>query len=85
MIIVLLQNLIRAYQLILVVYAISSWFPDIKNSTFGNFLRQVTEPVLAPIREFLRRNVNLQLPIDISMLVLYFGLSIVSILLSAFY
>lgn len=78
----ILANLIRTYQTILFVRAIMSWFQDVARSSFGQFIYSLTEPVLAPVRDFLRSRLNLGgIPIDISFLVVYFGLDILAIIL----
>lgn len=71
-----LVDILRAYQTILVIRALMSWFPDVSNSGIGQFFNAITEPVLAPVRDFLRRNMPNSLPIDISLLVVYFGISL---------
>lgn len=78
----MLSRILRTYQMVLFVRAIMSWFPDVARSNFGQFMYQITEPVLAPVREFIRSKFSFGgLPIDISFLVVYFGIDIIIILL----
>lgn len=78
----MLARIINLYQMVLFIRAIMSWFPDVARSNAGRFIYGITEPVLAPVREFLRSRVNLGgMPIDISFLVVYFGLDIMATLL----
>ncbi|MFI3225795.1 MAG: YggT family protein [Clostridia bacterium] len=78
----MLSSLIAFYQMVLLVRAITSWFPDVQRSKVGQFIYSITEPVLAPVRNFIRSKLNLGgLPIDISFLVVYFGLDIIAIFL----
>ncbi len=53
MIATILIYAIRAYILILFLYAITTWFPQLRNSGFALILKAVTEPVLKPIQKLL--------------------------------
>lgn len=77
----ILANIVRAYQFVLLLKALVSWFPDVANTSLGLFLNQVTEPVLAPVRDFFRRNIQINCPIDLSFLAVYIGLSLIANLL----
>lgn len=75
----MLASLIRLYQMVLFVRAIVSWFPDVARSSVGQFIYSITEPVLQPVRDFLRSRFSFGgMPIDISFLVVYFGLEIIA-------
>lgn len=85
----LLVDLIQIYVWIVIAGAVLSWLiafnvVDPRNQivgTIGNFLHRVTEPVLAPIRRFLPDLGG----IDISPIVLIFGLFIIqNVILSLF-
>lgn len=76
-----IANVLRMFQLVLFIRAISSWFPDVSNSEIGRFLMRITEPVLSPVRTFLSKHLNLSIPIDLSLLVVYFTLEILIIIL----
>ena len=74
----LIVSIIRAVQMLLFVRVISSWFPDVARSSFGEFLHNATEPMLAPVRNFLRQfSFFNNLPIDFSFIILYFGLDLI--------
>ncbi len=61
---------ITALQLLIMIRAITSWFPIDEESAFMNFLYFMTEPLLAPLRAILERIPLLRdLPIDASSLV----------------
>lgn len=77
----MLANLIGAFQMVLFVRAIASWFPDVARSSFGQFIFGITEPILMPVRSFMNKHLNIGLPIDLSFLVVYFGLDILRIML----
>jgi Predicted integral membrane protein len=37
----------------LIIYILSSWFPALRESSFGNFLGRVYEPLLEPFRRMI--------------------------------
>lgn len=43
-------TLIRYYSWALVIYILLSWFPNARESTFGQFLARICEPYLEPFR-----------------------------------
>ena len=74
--------LLSAIQLAMLVRAILSWFPMDSNK-FVDFLYGITEPFIIPIRSlFQKMNWFQNLPIDISFLVTYLLISLVSMLLT---
>lgn len=75
---IIIANVIRVYQTVLFIRALSSWFPDVASSEIGRFLHAITEPVLSPVRNFLFKTLNLSIPIDLSLIVVYFGLDILA-------
>ncbi|MFC3927860.1 YggT family protein [Streptococcus caprae] len=46
----IVSKLIYAYYLVLVVYALMSWFPGARQSSFGRLLSNLSEPFLEPLR-----------------------------------
>jgi YggT family protein len=65
--------LLQLYQLILLGRVLLSWIPNVDyNNPIVRFLYQATEPVLAPIRKALPAMSGM----DLSPLVLFFGISI---------
>ena len=72
---------LMAIQLAMLLRAVLSWFP--LENRFIDFLHNVTEPFIYPIRRLFERFGWFQgLPIDISFMVSYILLSIVMMLLS---
>ncbi len=70
--------LLRAYQVVLLVSAVLSWIPDLRNGKIRYFTDLLTEPVLQPVRSLLYRIKGLDvLPIDVSFLVVYLLLSLI--------
>ena len=74
--------LLSAVQLAMLVRAILSWFP-IDSNKFIDFLYGITEPFIVPIRLlFEKMNWFQNVPIDVSFMVSYLLLSILSMLLT---
>ena len=72
---------LMAIQLAMLLRAVLSWFP--LENRFIDFLHNVTEPFIYPIRRLFERFGWFQgMPIDISFMVSYILLSIVMMLLS---
>jgi YggT family protein len=49
----LLGVLVNVYTLVLLLYAILSWIPDLRSSRFEYYLAILVEPLLAPIRRII--------------------------------
>jgi YggT family protein len=49
----ILLNLINIYSYALIIYILLSWFPNAKQSKFGQFLAKICEPYLEPFRRFI--------------------------------
>ncbi|MCE2490708.1 MAG: YggT family protein [Anaerolineae bacterium] len=78
----LLAQLLQIYQLVLLARVLLSWFPDIdRSNAIVQFLYDVTEPVLEPVRRRLPRGAT----IDFSPLVVFFGLSVLSMIIRAIF
>ncbi len=48
-----IDGLFRTFELVLLVRVLCSWFPIDKRSRWYSYLYRVTEPVLAPFRQFM--------------------------------
>ena len=78
----LLAQLLQVYQLVLLARVLLSWFPDIdRSNAIVQFLFDVTEPVLEPVRRRLPRGST----IDFSPLVVFFGISVLSMIIRAIF
>jgi len=76
--------LLGAVELAMLARAILSWFPMFENG-FVDFLYGITEPFIYPIRQlFIKLNWFQGLPIDISFLVSFMLISLVSQILILF-
>jgi YggT family protein len=64
---------LQVFQLILLARVLLSWFPDLdRNNPIIQFLYDVTEPVLQPVRQVLPQTGM----IDFSPLVVFLGISV---------
>lgn len=74
----LLNDLLGLYSLVLLARIILTWFPNVDRSNqIVNFLYQITEPVLEPVRRTIPPLGNM----DISPIVVFFGIRILQSLL----
>jgi YggT family protein len=72
-----LVSLVELYLLVMIVYAILSWFPVDPSSPWARFrwaLGRLVEPVIAPVRRILPQT---SLPIDLAFLVVFLGLQVI--------
>lgn len=77
----LISLVLRLYRLVLIVYVILSWI-RIPANQWTELVRRVVEPVLEPVRVFLRRKVpHKYLVVDWSPLALWLLIEILDIVL----
>lgn len=75
-------TMIWVLQAAMFVRAIMSWIPGLDENKFGDFLYALTEPFIVPVRALLDRIPFLQgFPLDMSFLVTYLLLSLLSMFL----
>lgn len=48
-----LYGAVHVYTILLLIYAIVSWFPDLRRGRWVYYLGSIIEPVLAPIRRII--------------------------------
>ena len=70
------STLIVAIQLAMFVRAILSWFPSLGDSSFGDLVYTLTEPIIAPVRALCDRfgwfrNIPIDIPFMITYLLLF--------------
>ncbi len=73
----ILISIIELYLLVMIAYAILTWFPIDPGSPIARFrygLGRLVEPVVAPVRRLMPRT---SLPIDLAFLVVFFGLQLI--------
>lgn len=85
LIINLVQLILSFLELVLFLNALISWFPIFdEGSVFAQLLYRISEPILYPARLLVAKSEMLSsLPIDISYIITFFGLSIIGSLLPA--
>lgn len=49
----ILSMLLELYTFAIIAYIFMSWFPGARESAFGQFLGNITEPYLAPFRKII--------------------------------
>lgn len=70
--------LIRLLEFLLFARAILSWFPQAQGSKLGDFLYEITEPIIMPFRALLSRFEFVRtMPIDISFLCAFLVLEMI--------
>ncbi len=78
----LVYYFLQALQFCMLIRAVLSWFPVSDDNKFLIFIEAVTEPVIYPVRTLLERfDFVAGFPIDISFLLAYILLTVVSSLL----
>ena len=72
-----LVSIVEVYLLVMVLYAVLTWFPIDPRSPWARFrygLGRLVEPVVAPVRRLLPRT---SLPIDLAFIIVFLGLQII--------
>jgi YggT family protein len=72
-----LVSLIEVYLLVMIVYAVLTWFPLDPYSPWSRLrhaLGRVVEPVVSPVRRLLPQT---SLPIDLAFIIVFLGLQII--------
>jgi YggT family protein len=64
--------LVQLYTILLLVYAVLSWIPELRMSAIERFLAMLVEPLLAPIRRIVPPMGGLDIAFLILILVLQF-------------
>lgn len=78
---IILLRLVRIYSILLVIYALLSWFPGAYQSRIGQVLTAIVEPTLAPFRRLNLRFGGLDFTIIAVLFALQILLKIISYLL----
>ena len=77
------RSAIRLLEFLIFARASLSWFPNARNSQITEFLYEVTEPVIQPIRNLINRIPSMRMmPIDFSVLFAFIILEILEALLN---
>ncbi len=54
MILRVISGVLNAYMLLVLIYALVSWIPNLKGSNFEKWVGTLVEPALKPIRQLLQ-------------------------------
>lgn len=49
----ILINIVGIYRYILIIHIILSWFPQVRQTSFGRFISSIAEPFLEPFRRII--------------------------------
>ena len=67
-----IQNATDIYSLILVVFALMSWFPNAYESSFGRLIVSLVKPILIPLQRLPLQFAGLDLSVWIAVLLVRF-------------
>lgn len=70
---IVLRYAVNVYTLLLLIYAVISWVPDLRRGRWVYYLASIIEPVLIPIRRIIPPMGGLDLAFLVLLLVLQFG------------
>ncbi len=76
--------LLEAISYMLIARILLSWFPRVRQSRFYAVLFQLTEPLLAPVRNLLARTRAGAMPIDFSVIIVYLIIALLQMFLVQF-
>lgn len=78
----LIQNAVNIYSLLLLIYALLSWFPNSYGSSLERLLEKLVRPIVAPLRRLPLQFGGLDLSIWLAILIVRFlGDSLIRFLL----
>ena len=66
----LIQNAVSIYSIILVAFALLSWFPNAYNTQLGKFLETLCKPILEPLRRLPLQIAGLDFSVWIALILL---------------
>ena len=67
-----ISNIIQIYSIILVIYALLSWFPGAPESALGQMVHRLVEPFLSLFRKFPLQFAGLDFTVLVAILLLNF-------------
>lgn len=74
-------RVVNVVEILLVVYALLSWFPGAYDTTLGKIIRQIVQPILAPFRRLNLVFAGIDFSIIAIVLLLDFSLRILRMIL----
>ncbi|MBS6253536.1 MAG: YggT family protein [Streptococcus sp.] len=78
---VIWARVVNVAEILLVVYALLSWFPGAYDTSLGRIIRQIVNPILAPFRRLNLVFAGVDFSIIVIVLLLNFSLTILRIIL----
>ena len=78
---VIWARVVNVIEILLVVYALLSWFPGAYDTSLGRIIRQIVQPILAPFRRLNLSFAGIDFSIIAIILLLNFSLSILKVVL----
>ena len=78
---VIWARVVNVIEILLVVYALLSWFPGAYDTSLGRIIRQIVQPILAPFRRLNLTFAGIDFSIIAIILLLNFSLSILKVVL----
>ena len=75
---VIWARVVNVVEILLVVYALLSWFPGAYDTSLGKIIRQIVNPILAPFRRLNLVFAGVDFSIIVIVLLLNFSLTILS-------
>ena len=73
---VIWARVVKVAEILLVVYALLSWFPGAYDTSLGRIIRQIVNPILAPFRRLNLVFAGIDFSIIVIVLLLNFSLTI---------
>ncbi|MDU6560599.1 YggT family protein [Streptococcus vestibularis] len=78
---VIWARVVNLVEILLVIYALLSWFPGAYDTALGKTIRQIVQPILAPFRRLNLVFAGIDFSIIAIILLLNFSLSILKVVL----
>ena len=79
---VIWARVVNVIEILLVVYALLSWFPGAYDTSLGRIIRQIVQPILAPFRRLNLTFAGIDFSILVIVLLLNFSLRILRLFYS---
>ncbi|BAM47703.1 MAG: YggT family protein [Amphibacillus sp.] len=80
----LVLRLVNLYQFAVIIYILMSWFPGARESSIGQFLKNIVEPYLEPFRKIIPPLGMLDISGVVALITLEFATQGVRVLFSFF-
>ena len=78
---VICARIVNLVEILLIIYALLSWFPGAYDTALGKIIRQIVQPILAPFRRLNLVFAGIDFSIIVIVLLLNISLSILRVVL----